>query len=117
MPNLFARATSSLLGDPPEDAGDPDAGLLLEAAEFDPSLADPLHAGHPMVGVSGVGLSLQDAFQGCTGEGIEYLSHRRPGMARWSLIQAIRPPICSRLSTSRFQIRTGSVQPVQNGQC
>ena len=26
------------------------------------------------MGVSGVGLSLQDAFQGCIGEGIEYLS-------------------------------------------
>src|SRR5260370_41532392 len=53
----------------------PDApGLVCFGAEFDPSLADPLHAGHPMVGVSGVGLSLQDAFQGCIGEGIEYLS-------------------------------------------
>ena len=27
-----------------------------------------------MVGVSGVGVSLQEAFQGCIGEGIEYLS-------------------------------------------
>ena len=49
-------------------------GLLCFGAEFDPGLADPLHAGHPLVGVSGVGLSLQDAFQGCIGEGIEYLS-------------------------------------------
>jgi ribosomal protein S12 methylthiotransferase accessory factor len=48
--------------------------LLCFGAEFDPGLADPLHAGHPLVGVSGVGLSLQDAFQGCIGEGIEYLS-------------------------------------------
>jgi len=53
----------------------PDApGLVALGAEFDPSLADPLHAGQPLVGVSGVGLSLQDAFQGCIGEGIEYLS-------------------------------------------
>jgi ribosomal protein S12 methylthiotransferase accessory factor len=53
----------------------PDApGLVALGAEFDPGLADPLHAGHPLVGVSGVGLSLQDAFQGCIGEGIEYLS-------------------------------------------
>ena len=53
----------------------PDApGLVALGAEFDPGLADPLHAGHPLVGVSGVGLSLQDAFQGCVGEGIEYLS-------------------------------------------
>jgi ribosomal protein S12 methylthiotransferase accessory factor len=58
----------------------PDApGLVSFGAEFDPSLADPLHAGHPMVGVSGVGLSLQDAFQGCIGEGIEYLSQLQTG--------------------------------------
>jgi ribosomal protein S12 methylthiotransferase accessory factor len=118
MPNLFARAASSLLGDNPEDTGEPDVRLLLQAldyagvaepaaetrhrgcllkaasrfarvfelaapdapglvsfgAEFDPAVADPLHAGCPAVGVSGVGLSPQQAFQGCIGEGIEYLS-------------------------------------------
>ena len=53
----------------------PDApGLVSFGAEFDPGLADPLQAGSPTVGVSGVGLSLQEAFQGCIGEGIEYLS-------------------------------------------
>jgi ribosomal protein S12 methylthiotransferase accessory factor len=53
----------------------PDApGLVSFGAQFDPALADPLHAGSPMVGVSGVGVSLQQAFQGCIGEGIEYLS-------------------------------------------
>jgi ribosomal protein S12 methylthiotransferase accessory factor len=53
----------------------PDApGLVCFGAEFDPALADPMHAGSPIVGVSGVGLSLQEAFQGCIGEGIEYLS-------------------------------------------
>ena len=53
----------------------PDApGLISFGAQFDPALADPLHAGSPIVGVSGVGLSLQEAFQGCIGEGIEYLS-------------------------------------------
>jgi ribosomal protein S12 methylthiotransferase accessory factor len=53
----------------------PDApGLVALGAEFDPGLADPLHAGQPLVGVSGVGISLQHAFQGCIGEGIEYLS-------------------------------------------
>lgn len=58
----------------------PDApGLVCFGAEFDPSLADPIHAGHPLVGVSGVGLSLQDAFQGCIGEGIEYLSQLQTG--------------------------------------
>jgi ribosomal protein S12 methylthiotransferase accessory factor len=120
MPNLFARATSLLLGDDPNDAdarrllealgyasavesaaaepgpetrhrarllraassfarvfelAAPDApGLVCFGAEFDPALADRMHAGNPVVGVSGVGLSLQEAFQGCIGEGIEYLS-------------------------------------------
>ena len=58
----------------------PDApGLVCFGAEFDPATADPLHAGSPMVGVSGVGLSLRDAFQGCIGEGIEYLSQLQAG--------------------------------------
>ena len=58
----------------------PDApGLVSFGAEFDPALADPMHAGSPMVGVSGVGLSLQEAFQGCIGEGIEYLSQLQTG--------------------------------------
>ncbi len=53
----------------------PDApGLISFGAQFDPALADSLHAGSQLVGVSGVGLSLQEAFQGCIGEGIEYLS-------------------------------------------
>ena len=58
----------------------PDApGLVSFGAEFDPALADPLHAGSPAVGVSGVGLSPQEAFQGCVGEGIEYLSQLQAG--------------------------------------
>jgi ribosomal protein S12 methylthiotransferase accessory factor YcaO len=53
----------------------PDApGLIALGGEFDPAIADALHAGSPLIGVSGVGLSLQEAFQGCIGEGIEYLS-------------------------------------------
>jgi ribosomal protein S12 methylthiotransferase accessory factor len=58
----------------------PDApGLVSFGAEFDPALADPLQAGSPIVGVSGVGLSLQEAFQGCIGEGVEYLSQLQTG--------------------------------------
>jgi ribosomal protein S12 methylthiotransferase accessory factor len=58
----------------------PDApGLVGLGAELDPGLADPIHSGHSLVGVSGVGLSLQDAFQGCIGEGIEYLSQLQTG--------------------------------------
>ncbi len=58
----------------------PDApGLIAFGGEFDPAIADSLHAGSPLVGVSGVGLSLQEAFQGCIGEGIEYLSQLQTG--------------------------------------
>jgi ribosomal protein S12 methylthiotransferase accessory factor len=58
----------------------PDApGLVSFGAEFDPALADPLQAASPIVGASGVGLSLQEAFQGCIGEGIEYLSQLQTG--------------------------------------
>jgi ribosomal protein S12 methylthiotransferase accessory factor len=58
----------------------PDApGLFSFGAQFDPALADPLHDGSPMVGVSGVGLTLQQAFQGCIGEGVEYLSQLQAG--------------------------------------
>jgi ribosomal protein S12 methylthiotransferase accessory factor len=58
----------------------PDApGLISFGAQFDPALADPMHDGSPMVGVSGVGLTLQEAFQGCIGEGIEYLSQLQTG--------------------------------------
>jgi ribosomal protein S12 methylthiotransferase accessory factor len=71
----------------------PDApGLFSFGAQFDPALADPLHDGSPMVGVSGVGLTLRDAFQGCVGEGIEYLSQLQaaadlvlqPGVDDWT---------------------------------
>jgi ribosomal protein S12 methylthiotransferase accessory factor len=120
MPNLFASAASTLLGDDyPQDSHHAEVRALLEAldyafetagsagstrhrglllraasrftrvfqlaapdapglvsfgAEFDAAIADPMHAGSPLVGVSGVGLSLQEAFQGCIGEGVEYLS-------------------------------------------
>src|SRR4051812_46328346 len=53
----------------------PDApGLVCFGAEFDPSIAHAMHTGSSLVGVSGVGLTLQDALQGCIGEGIEYVS-------------------------------------------
>ena len=58
----------------------PDApGLIAFGAQFDPVLADPLHQGSPLVGVSGVGLSLQQAFQSCIGEAVEYLSQLQNG--------------------------------------
>src|SRR5262245_48378890 len=48
--------------------------LVAFGAEVDPAAADALHQGSPLAGVSGVGLTMQEAFQGCVGEGIEYLS-------------------------------------------
>jgi ribosomal protein S12 methylthiotransferase accessory factor len=53
----------------------PDApGLVCFGAQFDPVIADPMHLGDAPVGVSGVGLSMQEAFQSCIGEGLEYAS-------------------------------------------
>jgi ribosomal protein S12 methylthiotransferase accessory factor len=49
-------------------------GLVAFGAEVDPAGADALHQGSPPVSVSGIGLTLQEAFQGCIGEGVEYLS-------------------------------------------
>lgn len=54
-------------------------GLVAFGAEFDPAMADALHRGSPLVGVSGIGATLQEAFQGCVGEGIEYLSQLQRG--------------------------------------
>ena len=54
-------------------------GLFGFGAQFDPALADSMHDGSPIVGVSGVGLTLREAFQGCVGEGIEYLSQLQVG--------------------------------------
>jgi ribosomal protein S12 methylthiotransferase accessory factor len=48
--------------------------LVAFGAEVDPATADTLHQGSPPVSVSGIGATMQDAFQGCVGEGIEYLS-------------------------------------------
>ena len=50
-------------------------GLFCFGAEVDPASIDPLHRGSALLGVSGVGMSMQEAFQRCVGEGIEYLSH------------------------------------------
>jgi ribosomal protein S12 methylthiotransferase accessory factor len=49
-------------------------GLFCFGAEVDPESIDPIHRGSALLGVSGVGLSMQEAFQRCAGEGIEYLS-------------------------------------------
>jgi ribosomal protein S12 methylthiotransferase accessory factor len=49
-------------------------GLFVFGAQFDPAIADPMHAGSSPAGASGVGLSLREAFQSCIGEGIEYAS-------------------------------------------
>jgi ribosomal protein S12 methylthiotransferase accessory factor len=57
------------------ELGAPEApGLVAFGAEVDPLTADPLHRGSPPLSVSGIGVTLQEAFQGCVGEGVEYLS-------------------------------------------
>src|SRR3954462_8399170 len=58
----------------------PDApGLIAFEAEFDPAIADPLHAGSPLVGGAGCGRARQESCQGCIGEGLEYLSQLQTG--------------------------------------
>jgi ribosomal protein S12 methylthiotransferase accessory factor len=55
--------------------GAPEApGLFCFGAEVDPGSIDQIHRGSALLGVSGVGFSMQEAFQRCVGEGIEYLS-------------------------------------------
>jgi ribosomal protein S12 methylthiotransferase accessory factor len=62
------------------ELGAPEApGLACFGAEVDPALIHPMHQGSPLLAVSGVGLSLQEAFQKCVGEGVEYLSQLQSG--------------------------------------
>jgi ribosomal protein S12 methylthiotransferase accessory factor len=62
------------------ELGAPEApGLFSFGAEVDPATIDPIHRGSALLSVSGVGFSMQEAFQRCVGEGIEYLSHLQTG--------------------------------------
>jgi ribosomal protein S12 methylthiotransferase accessory factor len=62
------------------ELGAPEApGLFCFGAEVDPASIDPIHRGGALLGVSGVGFSMQEAFQRCVGEGIEYLSQLQSG--------------------------------------
>jgi ribosomal protein S12 methylthiotransferase accessory factor len=54
-------------------------GLICFGAQFSPSLAGGLHDGAPDISVSGVGLVMQEAFQACMGEAVEYLSQLETG--------------------------------------
>ncbi|MFI5011936.1 MAG: YcaO-like family protein [Hyphomicrobiales bacterium] len=54
-------------------------GLACFGAQFSPELTGALHEGAPDMSVSGVGTTLQDGFQACIGEGIEFLSHLETG--------------------------------------
>ena len=94
----------------------PDApGLVAFGAEIDPALADALHAGSPPVSVSGVGSTVQEAFQGCVGEGIEYLSQLYSGadaLSRddWTTQAAVLDPqtnaLIAELMRSRVSLDT-----------
>ena len=55
--------------------GSPDApGMFFFGAEVSPGIVDPMHRQHPRISASGAGPSLRQAFEGCIGEGVEYLS-------------------------------------------
>src|ERR1700746_156093 len=63
--------------------GAPEApSLFCFGAEVDPASVDAIHRGSALLGVSGVGFSMQEAFQRCVGEGIEYLSQLQSGSDR-----------------------------------
>src|SRR5438552_1503864 len=48
------------------ELGAPEApGLVAFGAEVDPATADALHRGSPPLSVSGIGVTSQEAFQGC----------------------------------------------------
>jgi len=65
------------------ELGAPEApGLFCFGAEVDPASIDAIHRGSPLLSVSGVGFSMQEAFQRCVGEGIEYLSQLQGGEDR-----------------------------------
>jgi ribosomal protein S12 methylthiotransferase accessory factor len=58
----------------------PDApGLVFFAGEVEPAIIAAGHARAAAVGVGGTGLSPREAFEGCIGEGIEYLSQLESG--------------------------------------
>ena len=92
----------------------PDApGLVCFGAQFDPAIADPMHAGGPAVGVSGVGLSPQEAFQSCIGEGVEYLSQLQTAedVLAPPHPPIRRPPLVRRPNSSSRRFRPTSCAP------
>ncbi len=54
-------------------------GLVFLGAEVDPGTVAAEHAGQPLLGVGGMGVSLSSAFQSCVGEGVELLSQFEVG--------------------------------------
>jgi ribosomal protein S12 methylthiotransferase accessory factor len=54
-------------------------GLICFGARFSPGVAGELHKEAPDISVSGVGLTMQAAFQACIGEAVEYLSQLETG--------------------------------------
>jgi ribosomal protein S12 methylthiotransferase accessory factor len=49
-------------------------GLAFFGGMVSPALAGPSHRGSPSVSVTGRGMTLRNAFEGCVGEAIEYVS-------------------------------------------
>src|ERR1700752_3878447 len=65
--------------------------LVAFGAELDPAAVDALHHGSPPVSVSGIGVTMQEAFQGCVGEGIEYLSQLQRAEDRLTVADDVEP--------------------------
>jgi ribosomal protein S12 methylthiotransferase accessory factor len=61
-------------------------GLAFFGGVFSPALAGPLHATAENVSVTGRGMTLKAAFEGCVGEAVEYLSQLERGGEPLSLL-------------------------------
>ena len=92
------------------ELGAPEApGLFCFGAEVDPASIDPIHRGSALLGVSGVGFSMQEAFQRCVGEGIEYLSHLQSSDDR--LVAAAACPGTARMTPDFVARLAGRADP------
>jgi ribosomal protein S12 methylthiotransferase accessory factor len=92
------------------ELGAPEApGLFCFGAEVDPESIDPIHRGSALLGVSGVGFSMQEAFQRCVGEGIEYLSHLQSSDDR--LVAAAACPGTARMTPDFVARLAGRADP------
>jgi ribosomal protein S12 methylthiotransferase accessory factor len=76
-------------------------GLICLGAQFSPGLAGELHKEAPEISVSGVGLTMQTAFQACVGEAVEYLSQLETGEEGLERVREAEPRLAKLAEGSR----------------